>query len=1034
MWLLLLAILFSVNMEAQMTIGGKKEPEAFSVLELLNKGGLRLPQMTTAQRNAFAVQGKIAGEGLTIYNIDTKCVEYWNSKRWVSLCDGTSQATISPEPCVNVAADGTGCDQKFDITDPDCPSGFNITITAGSEYAVLSDVDNVNGSFKINFYPNETVNMHTVLVRVTSTCTSLYKEFLFSQKGVDCSTVPYAVPTITASGTALCAGGSVYLSVPANTANLDKLIWTLGGKEIARGVNYFVATQKGKYNISMGAVGCNTNAANEKNITESATTAPDKITISADNNGVICGANEIGLNVIEGTSTNIAWFHNGAEDKLKSGRTIQISGDSSVGEWFAAVKDGSCYSKISNILTIAKSTASAPITLSDADVLVNGQQLKTFTAFCSGGSLNLSVANKQNGITYTWYNGNEMITANPYIVPSSQSTITLKMVATDDSGVKCPAQKSVSEATITKGNTPSTPTISSIGNTLCSNKLTLTITDTQETLYTWYKDGQIIDGQNAKELQITTGGTYGATVKNVTGCYSPMTEKTISGNSSAPVISWSPTPPAQATYGSLVDFSLNTSFNPTAYIWTMDGVVQTDQTGQTATIKLPTVGSSVKIGVTAKNDCGSQTITQDIALNSACPTPVITSISNAQTITAKTSVTVQVSVTDNNAETYQWYRNTTDSTTGGVITTGKGSSYTTDELTEGVYYFYCKVINGCTGNPSATSQTAKVTVTKNPSEIEAGSGTLSGKTCFDVAEINDGGTCGVLASRKNSNKADFAKNNTFTYTFTPNGPVSNVHFQYVENAAGAGKIVESFIDNGNKTVTVTYKPTLNTAAAGKDNNSALKLTIYAIFNDGTGEKAIKLTAEIKDCACCGAYLGPNQTEWRTFMCHNLGVNQALDPFNIGNEAQLIGNYYIWGVKDPIPASPPYPYSSTDPNAWADVNGKKTVNDPCPEGYRIPTYLELQNLLKKGYNGTLKMVGSQSIDVGTLLRLPGGGVKGATYNDSYPNPYQSSSYSGDGFTRGVGISNWYYPQNSGPQIFNVTLTGIYGSHIRCIAEN
>ncbi|SHH66236.1 hypothetical protein SAMN05444671_3334 [Flavobacterium sp. CF108] len=110
MWLSLLAILFSVNMQAQMTIGGKKEPEAFSVLELLNKGGLRLPQMTTAERDAFAVKATDKGNGLTIYNKTTDCVEYWNASRWVSLCDGTSQTTISPQPCVDVAADGTGCD------------------------------------------------------------------------------------------------------------------------------------------------------------------------------------------------------------------------------------------------------------------------------------------------------------------------------------------------------------------------------------------------------------------------------------------------------------------------------------------------------------------------------------------------------------------------------------------------------------------------------------------------------------------------------------------------------------------------------------------------------------------------------------------------------------------------------------------------------------------------------------------------------------------------------------------------------------
>lgn len=86
-----LTLLFSVNMQAQMTIGGKKPPESFSVLELLNKGGLRLSQMSTEERDAFEVQNNVKGNGLTIYNKTTGCVEYWNEIRWVSLCDDTPQ-------------------------------------------------------------------------------------------------------------------------------------------------------------------------------------------------------------------------------------------------------------------------------------------------------------------------------------------------------------------------------------------------------------------------------------------------------------------------------------------------------------------------------------------------------------------------------------------------------------------------------------------------------------------------------------------------------------------------------------------------------------------------------------------------------------------------------------------------------------------------------------------------------------------------------------------------------------------------------
>jgi len=75
----------------QVTMGEKKKPEKFSVLELIsnNKMGLRLPQLTTQQRIDLTTQEFKANElaeGLTIFNTDTKCVEVWNGKVWISKC------------------------------------------------------------------------------------------------------------------------------------------------------------------------------------------------------------------------------------------------------------------------------------------------------------------------------------------------------------------------------------------------------------------------------------------------------------------------------------------------------------------------------------------------------------------------------------------------------------------------------------------------------------------------------------------------------------------------------------------------------------------------------------------------------------------------------------------------------------------------------------------------------------------------------------------------------------------------------------
>jgi hypothetical protein len=92
---------------AQVTIGSTVNPQAFSILELESDGtkGLRLPQMTTAQRNALNLAGNAAAQGLQIFNTTTRCVETWNGTKWIEGCVEipwieipvpTGCATVSP--------------------------------------------------------------------------------------------------------------------------------------------------------------------------------------------------------------------------------------------------------------------------------------------------------------------------------------------------------------------------------------------------------------------------------------------------------------------------------------------------------------------------------------------------------------------------------------------------------------------------------------------------------------------------------------------------------------------------------------------------------------------------------------------------------------------------------------------------------------------------------------------------------------------------------------------------------------------------
>lgn len=81
------------NTFGQVTIGGDKVPEPFSILELISGngsvGGIRMPQISGyAERlvleNKFLMNPSEA-IGLTIYNRESNSIEYWDGSQWVAL-------------------------------------------------------------------------------------------------------------------------------------------------------------------------------------------------------------------------------------------------------------------------------------------------------------------------------------------------------------------------------------------------------------------------------------------------------------------------------------------------------------------------------------------------------------------------------------------------------------------------------------------------------------------------------------------------------------------------------------------------------------------------------------------------------------------------------------------------------------------------------------------------------------------------------------------------------------------------------------
>lgn len=82
---------------SQVTIGSATPPQNFSLLEVdasVKNGGLRLPQLTTVQRDALttseALTGKPLASGLMIYNTTTNQTEYWDGTKWTASSGGST--------------------------------------------------------------------------------------------------------------------------------------------------------------------------------------------------------------------------------------------------------------------------------------------------------------------------------------------------------------------------------------------------------------------------------------------------------------------------------------------------------------------------------------------------------------------------------------------------------------------------------------------------------------------------------------------------------------------------------------------------------------------------------------------------------------------------------------------------------------------------------------------------------------------------------------------------------------------------------
>ncbi|MBK5721291.1 hypothetical protein JGH11_10450 [Dysgonomonas sp. Marseille-P4677] len=316
-----------------------------------------------------------------------------------------------------------------------------------------------------------------------------------------------------------------------------------------------------------------------------------------------------------------------------------------------------------------------------------------------------------------------------------------------------------------------------------------------------------------------------------------------------------------------------------SYQWFRNGTEISGQQSNTYTVK-ETVSTQTTFTYkcVVKNaacpDSGSKEVSFTVTVNPKAPCIVPSNVlPTATTINAMVDQLIvlgPVSATPADNLRFQWYSNSTASTTGGQPMAGELGKSLGLKLPAGTHYYYCEVYyDGCT--EKAKSGLFTVIVGNHPGDLDLGSGNLWGGSCFDINQSNfdevssesnakHEAICGTQTSRT-ATMTNFATLAPVTYTFRAPGTGTINNFRFVVEDDPRVTTIEYYDYSASGTLgnnqivslTIKYKTTLNSVEGGiygRDKNNAARVTIYAVYNDGTKDVSIPMVVSIQDCSCC----------------------------------------------------------------------------------------------------------------------------------------------------------------------------------------
>ena len=379
------------------------------------------------------------------------------------------------------------------------------------------------------------------------------------------------------------------------------------------------------------------------------------------------------------------------------------------------------------------------------NILISGQQPTQVNITWSSPTNTDLFANAAGTTAYVQGTASSTVYAKP-----ATSPVTYTATATSTTGCTTTATTSLSI------NPATTITNQPVGTTYCQNAtataLTVSATGTGTLSYQWYSNatnsnsggtsvGTANGGQTASYTPPTNvaGTKYYYVIVTASTCGSTATSNAVAVTITAPPAIT--TQPSSATQilcqGSAASLSVVATGTNLTYQWYSNTANSNSggtsagsaNGGQTSTYTPTVVPGTTYYYVIVSGDCGIATSNPSGAIVST--STQITSQPAATTTYCQnnTATALSVSTSGSNID-YQWYSNTSNSTTGGTAITVNGTNRTYVPLTNmaGTFYYYVIVTGDC---GSATSTVATVNINALPTASFGSTGPFS--TCYGTS-------------------------------------------------------------------------------------------------------------------------------------------------------------------------------------------------------------------------------------------------------------------------------------------------------------